>query len=77
METTSSIFFYSPFGHVLHSYGFRLVSTYKYETCNYLFNSISYLLDNHLSSLQLRQISMTHLNECLLVNTKITQECRI
>jgi hypothetical protein len=37
----------SSFEHVLHSYGFHLVSTYKYEINNYLFDFISYLLDNH------------------------------
>jgi hypothetical protein len=56
----------SSFEHVLHSYVFHLVSTYKYEIGNCLFDSISYLLDNHLSSLQLRQNNMEHLNQCLL-----------
>jgi hypothetical protein len=60
----------SSFEHVLHSYGLHLVSTYKYEIGNCLFDSISYLLDNHLSSLRLRQNNMAHLNQCLLLNTK-------
>jgi hypothetical protein len=42
------------FEHVLHSYGLHLVSTYKYEIGNYYFYFISYLLDNHLSSLELK-----------------------
>jgi hypothetical protein len=54
--------------HVLHSYDLHLVSTYKYEIGNCLFDSISYLLDNHLSSLKLSQKSMAHLNQCLLLN---------
>ncbi len=54
------------FKHVLHSYVLHLVSTYKYEISNCLFDSIFYLL----SFLQLRQNNMTHLNECLLFNTK-------
>jgi hypothetical protein len=63
------------FEHLLHSYGFRLVSTYKYEIC--FFNFISYLLNNHLSSLQLRQNNMAHLNQCLLLNIEKAQQCRI
>jgi hypothetical protein len=51
----------SSFEHVLHSYGFHLVLTYKYEIGNCLFDSISYLLDNHLSSLELRQNSMAYI----------------
>jgi len=62
----------SSFEHVLHSYGFHLVSTYKYEICNCFFDFIFYLLDNHLSSLQLRQNNMAHLNECLLLNIEKT-----
>jgi hypothetical protein len=67
METSLS------FEHVLHSYGLRLVSTYKYELGNWLFDFIFYLL----SFFQLRQNSMTHLNECLLFNTKKPQQCCI
>jgi hypothetical protein len=51
----------SSFEHVLHSYGLHVVSTYKYEISNCLFDFISYLLDNHLSSLELRQNNMAHL----------------
>jgi hypothetical protein len=58
----------SSFEHVLHSYGLHLVSTYKYETRNFFYISIFYLLDNHLSSFQLRQNIMAHLNQCLLLN---------
>jgi hypothetical protein len=39
----------SSFKHVLHSYGIFEVSTCKYEIDNYLFYSIFYLLNNHLS----------------------------
>jgi hypothetical protein len=67
----------SSFEHVLHLYGLHLVSTYKYEICNCLFYNISYLLDNHLSSLQLGKNNMTYLNQCLLLNTKKTQQCHI
>jgi hypothetical protein len=31
---------------------------------------MSYLLDNHLSSLELKQNNMAHFNKCLLLNTK-------
>jgi hypothetical protein len=51
METPLLNLVDSSFEHVLHSYGLHLVSTYKYEMNNCLFDSISYLLDNHLSSL--------------------------
>ncbi len=47
--------------HVLHSYGLHVVSTYQYEIGNCLFDFISYLLDNHLSFLELRQNNMAHL----------------
>jgi hypothetical protein len=77
METLSINFVNSSFKHVFHSYGHHLVSTYKYEIGNCLLNSISYLLDNHLSSLELRQHNMTHLNQCLLLNIRKAQECRI
>jgi hypothetical protein len=50
METILLNLVDSSFEHVLYSYGFHLVSTHKYEIANYLFYSISYLLDNHLSS---------------------------
>jgi hypothetical protein len=59
----------SSFEHVLHSYDLHLVSTYKYEISNYLLDFISYLLDNHLSSIELKQNNMAHLNRCLLLNT--------
>jgi hypothetical protein len=70
METPSLNLNDSSFEHVLHSYGLHLISTYKYEIGNCLFDFISYLLDNHLSSLELRQNNTTHLNQCLLLNIK-------
>jgi hypothetical protein len=54
-----------------------IFSTYKYEIGNCFLNSKSYLLDNHLSYLQLKQHSMAYLNQCLLFNTKETQKCCI
>jgi hypothetical protein len=77
METPSLNLVDSSFEHVLHSYGIHLVSTYKYEISNCLHDFISYLLDNHLSSLELKQNSMAHLNQCLLLNTKKAQQCCI
>jgi hypothetical protein len=68
MEPPSLNLIDSSFEHVLHSYDLRLISTYKYEIGNCLFDSISYLLDNHWSSLELRQKNMAHLNQCLLLN---------
>jgi len=67
----------SSFEHLLHSYGLHLVSTYKYEIGNYFFDSIFYLLNNDLSSFQLRKNNITHLNQCLLLNIKKSQQCRI
>jgi hypothetical protein len=67
----------SSFEHVLHSYGSQLISTYKYEIGNCVFYYISYLLNNHLSSFELEQTNITHLNQCLLLNTKKTQQCHI
>jgi hypothetical protein len=49
-ETPSLNIVDSSFEHVLYSCGLYLVSTYKYEISNCLFDFISYLLDNHLSS---------------------------
>ncbi len=48
METPLLNLVDSSFEHVLHSYGIDLVSTYKYERGNCLFDYIFYLLDNHL-----------------------------
>jgi hypothetical protein len=70
MEITLSNLVDSSFEHVLHSYGLCLVSTYKYEIRNCFFDFIFCLLDNHLSSFQLKQNNMGHLNECLLLNKK-------
>jgi hypothetical protein len=54
----------------LHSYGLHLILAYKYEKGNYFLKFMSYLLDNHLSSLQLTQNSMAHSYKCLLLNTE-------
>jgi hypothetical protein len=75
METPSVNLVDSSLEHVLHSYGFHLISTYKYKIGNCLFDSTSYLLDNHLSSFELRQNNMAHSNQCLLLNTKKAQQC--
>jgi hypothetical protein len=64
----------SSFEHVLHLYGFHIVSTYTYEVSNCIFDFISYLLDQ-LSSFEVSQNSMTHLNQCLLLNIKKAQQC--
>jgi hypothetical protein len=77
METPLLNLFDSSFEHLLHSYGLHLVSTYKYEIGNYLIDFIFYLLDNHLSSLELRQNNMAHLNQCLLLYIEKTQQCHI
>ncbi len=61
METPSLNLVDSSFEHVLHSYGLHVVSTYKYEIGYCLFDSISYLWDNHLSYLELRQNNMTYI----------------
>ncbi len=55
METPSLNLVDSSFEHVLHSYGLHLVSTSKYEIGNCLFDFISYLLDKHLSFIELKQ----------------------
>jgi hypothetical protein len=70
METSLLNLVDSSFEHVLHSHGLHLVSKYKYEINNYLFDSISCLLDNHVSFLELNQNNMAHLNPCLLLNIK-------
>jgi len=44
---------------------------------NYFCDYIFYLLDNHFSFIQLKQNNMAHLNECLLLNIKKTQQCHI
>jgi hypothetical protein len=77
METPLLNLVDSSFEHVLHSYGLHLVLTYKYEIGNCFFDSISYLLDNYLSSFQLRQNNMVHLNQCLLLNIEKAQQCCI
>ncbi len=61
METPLLSLVDSSFEHVLHSYNLHLVLTYKYEISNCLFDSIFYLLDNHLSSLELKQNNIAHL----------------
>ncbi len=66
----------SSFEHVLHLYGFHIVSTYTYEVSNCIFDFISYLLDQ-LSSFEMSQNSMTNLNIFLLLNIKKAQQCCI
>jgi hypothetical protein len=63
METLLLNLVDSSFGHVLHSYGLHLVSTYKDEIGNCLFDFIFYLLDNHLSSFDLKENNMAYLNQ--------------
>ncbi len=58
MKTPSLNLVDSSFEHVLHSYGLHLVSTYKYEIVNYLFDYISYVLDNHFSFIELKKNNM-------------------
>jgi hypothetical protein len=68
METPLLNLVDSSFEYISWSYGLHLVSIYKYEIDNYLFDFIFYLLDNNLSSLELRQNNMAHLNQCLFLN---------
>jgi hypothetical protein len=77
METPLLNLVDSSFEHVLHSCGLHLVSIYKYEIFNCLFDSIFYLLDNHLSCLKLRQNNMAHLNQSLLLFKEKIQQCCI
>lgn len=60
---------HSLFEHLLHSYNLHLVSTYKYEVGNCLFNFISYLLNNQLSSSSGTK-SYGIFKSMLLLNTK-------
>jgi hypothetical protein len=62
METPLLNLVDSSFEHVLHSYGLHLVSTYKYEIGNCIFDFISYLLKLIYHLLKLRQTNMAHLN---------------
>jgi hypothetical protein len=59
----------------LYSSYFHLVSTYKYDVGNYLFDSIFYWLKCSLTSLQIKQNNMQYLKQCLTLNTQKTQEC--
>jgi hypothetical protein len=61
METPLLSLVDSSFEDVLHSYNLHLVLTYKYEISNCFFDYIFYLLDNHLSSLELKQNNIAHL----------------
>jgi hypothetical protein len=61
METPTLNLVDSSFEHVLHLYGLHVVLTYKYEIGNCLFDSIAYLLDNHLSYFELRQNNMSYI----------------
>jgi hypothetical protein len=49
------------FNDVLFSSNFRLVSTYKYDVGNCLFDFIFYLLKSSLTSLQIKENSMQYL----------------
>jgi hypothetical protein len=69
METLLLNLIDSSFEQVLHSYGLHLVSTYKYEINNF-FYYIFYLLDNHLSSFELKQNNMAHLNPMFIIEYK-------
>jgi hypothetical protein len=60
----------SSFEHILHWYGRHLVSIWKYEIGKKKLDSRTYLLNNHLSSFELRQNNMVDLNQCLLLNKK-------
>jgi hypothetical protein len=42
-----------------------------------IFDFISYLLDTYLSSFELKQNNMAHLNQCLLLNIEKAQQCPI
>ncbi len=77
METILSNLFYPSFEHVLHSCGLCLVSTYKYEINNCFLNFISYCLYKFLSSFQLTQNNITHLNQYLLLNIETTKLMRL
>jgi hypothetical protein len=77
MEVFTSNLVNPSFEHVLHSYDFCKISTYKYEVKKYFFDSISYLLNNQLSYLKVRHNNMAHLNQCLLLNVEKIQQCHI
>jgi hypothetical protein len=66
METPLLNIVDSSLGPALQSYGLHIILTYKYERSNYFKNFMFYLLDNHLSYLELRQNNITHSNQCLL-----------
>jgi hypothetical protein len=68
METPSLNLIDPSFEHALHSYDLHLVPTYKIWNRQFLFYFIFYLLDNHLSSFELRQNNKAHINQCLLLN---------
>jgi hypothetical protein len=63
MQTPLLKFVDSSFEHVLHSYNRHLISTYKYEIGKCLFDFISSLLNNHLSSFELEQNNKTFIIE--------------
>jgi hypothetical protein len=75
MEIFTLNIFDSSFEFVLCSYEFFLVSTYKHEIRNCLFYYLFYLLDDQLLSLQVKQISIAHLNHFLLLNEKNKKCC--
>jgi hypothetical protein len=61
------------FNDVLSSSNIHLVSTYKYDVGNCLFDFISYLLKCLLTSLQIKWNSMQYLKQCLTLNTQNTR----
>jgi hypothetical protein len=74
METFASNIFNLSFKHLLHSYGFHIISAYKYEGCNFIF---IFLLNNQLSFPQVIKNNMTHLIEVLLLNNQEARQCYI
>jgi len=75
METPSLNIVDSSFEHVLHSYGLHLVSTYKYEIGNCLFDFISYLLDKNLSFIEF--LKNGTFKSMFIIAYRKTQQCHV
>jgi hypothetical protein len=58
------------FNDVVYSCNLHLISSYSYDVGNCLFDSIFYLLEYSLTSLQIRQNNMQYLKECLASTTE-------